>query len=170
MRFGFRRTRRVETVAALRAAVDALPRQAREAMLAGISEERIIAGAYVDKRGGVCPILAAHRRGVRSRGADFARAWDEFTGARGRPMRVHREHLRTLELILRVSLEVEREEAAPVAEAWLRPVVSYDGLRAALRAVGLEAELPAACQAETVPPSLDLQSLVVALERAERPA
>jgi hypothetical protein len=54
-------------------------------MLAGVrSSERIIAGAYVDERGGVCPMLAAHRAGGRTDFLSFAKAWDRFTRARGR--------------------------------------------------------------------------------------
>src|SRR5262249_49438402 len=40
-----------------------------------------------DARGGVCPMLAAHRRGGRTNFLSFARAWDRFTRA-GRGVRV----------------------------------------------------------------------------------
>ena len=50
-------------------------------MLRGIRSNRVIVGAYVDKRGGVCPMLAAHRNGGRTNFGTFARAWDAFTGA-----------------------------------------------------------------------------------------
>ena len=49
-------------------------------MLRGIDENPIIVGAYTDKRGGVCPMLAAHRNGGRTNFASFARAWDAYTG------------------------------------------------------------------------------------------
>ena len=45
----------------LRLAVDCLPRRTRVAMLEGIRSNDIIVGAYVDRKGGVCPMLAAHR-------------------------------------------------------------------------------------------------------------
>ena len=55
--------RRAALIADLRAAVDSLPVQTREAMLDGVRTRRIIAGAYTDRDGGVCPMLAAHRNG-----------------------------------------------------------------------------------------------------------
>jgi hypothetical protein len=69
----------------LRLAIDCLPERTREAMLAGVREnERIIVGAYVDDRGGVCPMLAAHRCGGRTDFLSFAKSWDRFTRAHGR--------------------------------------------------------------------------------------
>jgi hypothetical protein len=65
----------------LRRAIDCLPVSTRRAMLEGVRSERIIAGAYVDGRGGVCPMLAAHRRGARTNFLSFARAWDRFARA-----------------------------------------------------------------------------------------
>jgi hypothetical protein len=66
----------------LRLTIDCLPIATREAMLDGVREaERIIVGAYTDGRGGVCPMLAAHRRGGRTNFLSFARAWDRFTRA-----------------------------------------------------------------------------------------
>jgi hypothetical protein len=67
----------------LRLAIDCLPVGTREAMLAGVrANPRIIAGAYVDGEGGVCPMLAAHRAGGRTDLLSFARSWDRFTRAR----------------------------------------------------------------------------------------
>jgi hypothetical protein len=66
----------------LRLAIDCLPVGTREAMLAGVrANPRIIAGAYVDGEGGVCPMLAAHRAGGRTDLLSFARSWDRFTRA-----------------------------------------------------------------------------------------
>jgi hypothetical protein len=68
----------------LRLAIDCLPERTREAMLEGVrANERIIVGAYVDDRGGVCPMLAAHRSGGRTDFLSFAKSWDRFTRARG---------------------------------------------------------------------------------------
>ena len=68
----------------LRLAIDCMPVATREAMLAGVrANERIIVGAYVDGRGGVCPMLAAHRAGARTDFLSFARSWDRFTRAKG---------------------------------------------------------------------------------------
>jgi hypothetical protein len=68
----------------LRLAIDCLPVRTREAMLEGVcNSERIIAGAYVDGKGGVCPMLAAHRRGARTGFLSFAKSWDRFARASG---------------------------------------------------------------------------------------
>ena len=42
----------------------------------------IIVGAYTDRAGGVCPMLAAHRCGGRTSFVSFAHAWDRFAGSR----------------------------------------------------------------------------------------
>jgi hypothetical protein len=68
----------------LRTAIDCLPLQTRKAMLEGVESNRIIVGAYTDRKGGVCPMLAAHRNGGRTSLASFARAWDSYTGVRRR--------------------------------------------------------------------------------------
>ena len=72
-------------------------------MLRGIEANEIIVGAYTDSEGGVCPMLAAHRNGGRTNFASFARAWDEFTGAR-RPRRATRREIRVLRSHLEISL------------------------------------------------------------------
>ncbi len=77
-----RRHRPARAVEDLRLAIDCLPVRTREAMLHGVvGEQRIIVGAYVDGEGGVCPMLAAHRRGGRTNLLAFARSWDRFTRA-----------------------------------------------------------------------------------------
>jgi len=86
----------------LRFAVQALPARTREAMLKGIDSNPIIVGAYVDRDGGVCPMLAAHRNGGRTSLASFARAWDRYTGAK-RPRTATRRELRTLRSLLEAS-------------------------------------------------------------------
>jgi hypothetical protein len=89
----------------LRNSVSAMPTRTKAAMLRGIRSNRVIVGAYVDKRGGVCPMLAAHRNGGRTNFATFARAWDAFTGANQRkPRRASRREVRTLEGYLEMSL------------------------------------------------------------------
>src|SRR2546423_13676567 len=67
----------------LRIAVECLPRRTRVAMLEGIRSNDIIVGAYVDRKGGVCPMLAAHRCGGRTPFPPFAPARDRFTHAQG---------------------------------------------------------------------------------------
>jgi hypothetical protein len=102
----------------LRFAVEALPARTREGMLKGISSNRIIVGAYVDRdSGGICPMLAAHRNGGRTSLASFARAWDRYTGAK-RPRLATRRELRTLRTLLESSLGGhDLAEPGSIAEA-----------------------------------------------------
>lgn len=89
----------------LRNSVDAMPNGTKQAMLHGIRTNRVIVGAYTDKRGGVCPMLAAHRNGGRTNFGTFARAWDAFTGANQRkPRRASRREVRALENYLELAL------------------------------------------------------------------
>jgi hypothetical protein len=71
------RSRRRATIEDLRAAIQALPRTTRIAMLEGIRANEIIVGAYTDGHG-ICPMLAAHRNGGRTNLISFAKAWDRF--------------------------------------------------------------------------------------------
>ena len=66
----------------LRRSIDCLPLRTRIAMLEGIQSNEIIVGAYTDREGGVCPMLAAHRCGGRTDFISFARTWDRFTNAK----------------------------------------------------------------------------------------
>jgi hypothetical protein len=91
----------------LRNAIDCLPIQTRRAMLDGIEANRIIVGAYTDRQGGVCPMLAAHRNGGRTSLASFARAWDRYTGARGRPRPATGREVNTLRAMLEASVVLE---------------------------------------------------------------
>jgi hypothetical protein len=68
--------------ARLEAAARSLPAHTRHAMERSLRRERVIAGGYSDELGGVCPMLGAHRHGGRTVCAEFARAWDAFTGAK----------------------------------------------------------------------------------------
>ena len=99
----------------LRLAVDCLPRHTREAMLAGSAPTTIIAGAYVTRDGGVCPMLAAHRNGGRTDFLAFAHAWDRFTAAK-RPRRASERELRTLEAYLQASLAADADLGAAIAD------------------------------------------------------
>lgn len=124
--------------ARLRAAVYALPRRSREAMLQAIEEDPIIAGAYSDAAsGGVCPMLAAHRHGGRAEPSSFARAWDCFVGAK-RPRLATGRELRALRSYLEVSLIEDAGEAKRArpprpddagGPAWILPTRSYDTYR-----------------------------------------
>jgi hypothetical protein len=98
------RSRKAPPIQELRLAVECLPLKTREAMLEGVlSSPRIIVGAYTDREGGVCPMLAAHRRGGRTNFLSFARSWDRFTHARRR-RRATRHELSVLVGLLRASL------------------------------------------------------------------
>ncbi len=88
-------------------AIDCMPSTTRQAMLDGITSNRIIVGAYTDRRGGVCPMLAAHRHGGRTALASFARAWDRYTNAHGRPRPATERELRMLKAMLQASLYSE---------------------------------------------------------------
>jgi hypothetical protein len=97
--------RSTSAVARLRLAIDCLPVTTREAMLDGVrSSERIIAGAYVDADGGVCPMLAAHRRGSRVDFLSFAKSWDRFTSAARGPRAATRRQVTILVNLLEESL------------------------------------------------------------------
>jgi hypothetical protein len=95
----------------LRTAIDRLPLGTREAMLRGVRTNDIVVGAYTDRDGGVCPMLAAHRNGERTSFMSFARAWDRFSGAR-RARRATPRELRVLESHLEASILAERDAMA----------------------------------------------------------
>jgi hypothetical protein len=92
-----------DPISDLRRAIDRLPLSTREAMLEGIRENPIVAGAYTDNKGGICPMLAAHRHGGRTTQLAFARSWDNFAGA-PRVRRATQRELRVLEGQLQASL------------------------------------------------------------------
>jgi hypothetical protein len=101
-------------------------------MVEALDDTRIIAGAYTDGSGGVCPMLAAHRKGGRTNLASFARAWDAYTGASGMREASDRE-LRTLRAMLEASLYYEeREEDLAGAAAKARELAGEREERAAL--------------------------------------
>src|ERR687887_1271743 len=101
----------------LRIAIDCLPLATRKAMLEGIESNRIIVGAYVDREGGVCPMLAAHRNGGRTSLASFARAWDRYTKANGRAREATERELRTLTAMLEASVALDEQGEAELSEA-----------------------------------------------------
>ena len=87
----------------LRHAVEALPTHTKQGMLKGIQTNRVVVGAYTDKRGGVCPMLAAHRNGGRTDFGAFARAWDAYVDAK-KPRRATAREVRTLKGYLELAL------------------------------------------------------------------
>jgi hypothetical protein len=137
----------------MRVVVDCLPYETKQAMLDGLDRYDIIAGAYSDRSGRVCPMLAAHRCGGRTDFRSFARAWDRFTGVGKRAREASERELRTLRAHLERSIwneEIERmrltrpagegtsqstPKAAPRKQsfgAWLVPFRDLDSYRAAL--------------------------------------
>jgi hypothetical protein len=132
-------------------------------MLAGIEANRIIVGAYTDRQGGVCPMLAAHRNGGRTSLASFARAWDRYTGARGKARPATERELNTLRSMLEASVALEeipslagvprpRRRPRPTGErhrarelrtesgwAWLKPFRRLDEYERAVSGLGLAA-------------------------------
>jgi hypothetical protein len=109
----------------LRIAIDCLPLETRKAMLTGVEANRIIVGAYTDRKGGVCPMLAAHRNGGRTSLASFAHAWDRYTGARGRARPATDRELHTLTAMLEASIALDElpalEEVAREVRKLRRP-------------------------------------------------
>jgi hypothetical protein len=92
-------------VESLRLTIDCMPVATREAMLQAVhAGEHFIAGAYVDRQGGVCPMLAAHRRGGRTDFISFARSWDRFTRVGGKAREATPREVRILAAHLEDSL------------------------------------------------------------------
>jgi hypothetical protein len=104
-----------DPITALERAIRSLPAATRAAMLQGIRENPIVCGAYTDGKGGICPMLAAHRYGGRVTLLAFARSWDAFTNAK-RVRKAAPRELRTLEHLLLASLEQETDFAQAIAE------------------------------------------------------
>jgi len=114
-----------------------LPIETKRAMLVGLENETIVTGAYTHD-GGICPMLAAHRRGGRTDRESFAQCWDRYTGA-GRGRVATEREIRTLRTMLEASLlepfdlfEVSRPKAAPkpkpvrAGSAWSRLFRRWD--------------------------------------------
>lgn len=106
-----------------------MPLRSRTAMLGGIEANDIIVGAYTDRRGGVCPMLAAHRNGGRTNLASFARAWDRYTGARGRSRPATPRELNTLRAMLEASIALDELPDLPRLERPSRPPAADTGER-----------------------------------------
>jgi hypothetical protein len=114
----------------LRRAIDCLPVETRQAMLDGIEHSRVIVGAYVDRQGGVCPMLAAHRNGGRTSLVSFAHAWDRYTRAPQKARPATARELRTLRTMLEASIALE----PPGAESELsRAVAEHQAAKARRR-------------------------------------
>jgi hypothetical protein len=117
--------RRTTSIQDLRRTIDCLPLRTRTAMLEGVRANEIIVGAYTDRAGGVCPMLAAHRCGGRTSFISFARAWDRFTEAK-RARRATRRELAVLVAHLEASILAE-EDAVDLGRA----IADHEALKAA---------------------------------------
>ncbi len=94
-----------------------MPLATRTAMLQGVEANRIIVGAYVDRQGGVCPMLAAHRNGGRTSLASFARSWDRYTSAGNRARPATDRELRTLTAMLEASIALDEDGDGELGDA-----------------------------------------------------
>ncbi|HWH10351.1 MAG TPA: hypothetical protein VG165_04435 [Solirubrobacteraceae bacterium] len=106
----------------LRATVDFLPHETKRAMLDGLERNRIITGANTDRRGGVCPMVAADRNAFESGPmADlFAAVWDGYTGACVLNRRDASERdLRVLKTMLETSLANSPQLSSELGQSWL---------------------------------------------------
>ena len=126
-------TSREEALADLRQSIDLLPERTRQAMLSGLGSNTVITGAFTDGSG-VCPMLAAHREGVRTRCMGFPEAWDRFTGVHGRS--ICRQA--TAGEVLHLRIQLEESLAAPrstsgFAEAIAEHQASIESRREASR-------------------------------------
>jgi hypothetical protein len=90
-------------------------------MLGAVQDEILIVGAYADRRGRICPTVAAFRRGARCCVGAFPRAWDEFAQAR-RPRLATPRELEILRALLEESL-VETA-ASPQPRSAAQPIVA----------------------------------------------
>ena len=98
-------------------AIEWLPIETKRAMLDAIDHNRIIVGAYTDREGGVCPMLAAHRNGGRTSYASFARAWDNYTHASHRSRPATERELTTLRTMLEASLGSDAPDGTTLSKA-----------------------------------------------------
>jgi len=96
-----------------------MPLDTKVAMRSGIDVNPIIVGAYTDRSGGVCPMLAAHRHGGRTAFASFARAWDKYARAGNGARPATERELRTLVAMLDASIATDEARGVdtPLADA-----------------------------------------------------
>jgi hypothetical protein len=106
-------------VAELRRSIDVLPERTRRAMLSGVTSNTVITGAFSDGSG-VCPMLAAHREGGRTRVVSFPEAWDRFCGVYGRSI----TRPATQEEVAVLRAQIEDSLIAPPADTLLSDAIS----------------------------------------------
>jgi hypothetical protein len=110
----------------LRATIDRLPLDVRQAVLDGIQSQRIIAGAHADGGGGVCPMVAAEvsvawkdvSRSNVAVAQEAARAWDRYADVNGSSRTATRRQLLALSAMLEASILQEQSETQmPLCDA-----------------------------------------------------
>jgi hypothetical protein len=118
----------------LRQSIDSLPERTRRAMLSGLGSNTVITGAFTDGSG-VCPMLAAHRAGDRTRCMGFPEAWDRFTGVHGRGICRHATQYEVLQLRMQIeeSLTAPHTSTYGFAEAIAEHHASIESRRVASR-------------------------------------
>jgi hypothetical protein len=121
----------------LRATIDRLPLHVRQAVLAGINGQRIIAGAHADASGGVCPMVAADVHvpwktvsdSSVATAQEAARAWDRYAEASGSSRAATKRQLLALTSMLEVSILNETSQGEmPLGDA----IAEYERARAGL--------------------------------------
>jgi hypothetical protein len=107
------KTRRRRPAQELRATIDRLPLEVRQAVLDGIQNRRIIAGSHVDGLGGLCPMAAADVRWRRidretvAKAQQVAWAWDRYAEACGSWHPATNRQLLALKSMLEASILAE---------------------------------------------------------------
>jgi hypothetical protein len=91
-------------------------------MFHALEDEELIVGGYADRRGRICPTLAAFRRGARSGVGAFPDAWDDYARAR-RPRLATRRELQILRALLEESL-IEPVVPSPRRQAERQPILA----------------------------------------------
>ena len=107
----------------LRATIDRLPLDVRQAVLDGIQSQRIIAGAHKDDMGGLCPMEAAEvpwktvSKASVEVAQEAARAWDRYAEANGRWHPASKRQLLALSSMLEASiLEEQAQTEIPLSD------------------------------------------------------
>jgi hypothetical protein len=141
-------TPREEALADLRQSIDMLPERTRLAMLSGLGSNTVITGAFTDGSG-VCPMLAAHREGDRTRCMGFPEAWDRFTGVHGRGICRPATQYEVLQLRMQVEESLNaRQDTNGFAEAIAEHQASVEARHARSRRIsgGFVADLTGAIE------------------------
>ncbi len=129
----------------LRATIDGLPLEVRQAVLAGLNSRRIIAGAHADGAGGVCPMVAADvrwqcvDRDSVARAQEAARAWDRYTEATNAWHPATKRQLLALRAMLEASI---LEESAGTGMPLSAAIAEHERARSIRAATDAQPGLP----------------------------